>query len=164
MKRSLLLAAAASLLLALPASATETSYFARPGRFGLGLGGTNLVSGLTGKFFVAPSFALQATVGYWYGYYGEAGYYPGPTVGLDGIFEMSRLAENDAVSLNWNLGVGATVVLGSPFLGGVEGIVGLGLQIKPVPFEFVLELRPTLLFPGPHYFFFGGGGAIRFFF
>lgn len=158
MIRSLLVA---GLVLMAPLSGrAETNHFAQGGRFGLGLGGTNLVSGLTGKLFIAPPVALQATVGFWYGY----GRYSGLDIALDGIVEMPSFYSNGSVNLNWNLGGGATIVVGSPFLGGIQGIAGLGLQIKPVPIEVVLELRPTFLFPQAGYFYFGGGAAIRYFF
>jgi hypothetical protein len=95
---------------------------------------------------------------------------------MDVIFEMPRLASGRAVSLNWNFGLGGTIgfdtyhhLPGDPYtaVGAVNGVLGLGLQVKPVPFEFVIELRPTyLLGSGDLYdgFYLGAGASIRYFF
>jgi hypothetical protein len=161
-RRPILIALA---LLALPmaARAQETSLFAQPGRIGLGLGATDLATGVSGKFFLTHRVALQGIVGFWYGYGRDAGL----NIGLDAIVEMPKLWSNDVASLNWNAGGGATFALFGPGAwGGFQAIGGLGLQLRPVPLEFVLELRPTFLFgepPGVD-FFFGVGAAIRFFF
>ena len=141
-----------------------TTPFAHSGAFGIGVGGTSLVSGLTGKVYFSSATALQATVGYWYR--------QGPEINLDLIFEMPKLASNRTVSLNWNLGFGGTLGFGhrsdngySP-VGGIDGVLGLGLQVRPVPLEFVIELRPTYIIGSDGAWdglYFGAGASIRVF-
>jgi hypothetical protein len=146
----------------------STTPFAQGGRFGLRIGATSLVTGITGKGYFGNVVALQGTLGWWY--------HQGPVLNMDLIFEMPHLASGNAVSLNWNFGFGATVGFetynhnpGDAYaaMGGINGVLGLGLQIKPVPLEFVIELRPTYilgsgdLFDG---FYFGAGLSVRYFF
>ena len=84
MKRSLLLFVLIGAL-GLPAAAhAETSYFAKPGRFGLGVGTSTLSTGVTGKYYFSETFALQGTAGFWY--WGGRGV----NINVDAIFELPK--------------------------------------------------------------------------
>lgn len=141
-----------------------TTPFAQAGRLGLGLGGSSLVSGLSAKYYLSGNTAVQAEVGAWAGY--------GLLIGVDGIVEMPQLWTNGTLSINWNVGAGATAGTYSysgygGFVGGVSGIVGLGFQLAPIPLEFVTEFRPTFLlgfYEGAFPLYWGGGGALRYYF
>lgn len=144
-------------------NAAAITPFAQKGKLGIGLGGSNLVSGLTAKYYLDSRVAAQLSLGAWAGY--------GALVGLDGIYEMPQLFKQDALSINWHVGVGAAVgnYRDSSYNGvnvGASGIVGLGFQLTAIPIEVVLDIRPTFFY-GTYWnypFYAGGGGAIRFFF
>lgn len=157
--RTLSFASVLALMMCVFASeaAAETAALAKSGRFGLGLGGTNLTSGLTGKLYLADNQALQATVGHWWGW--------GFSATADYLFEGPAFVTQDAFTIHWYLGAGASLGAFSGFSIGVAGVGGVALQLKPVPLEFAIELRPTVLFVGSHGgFHFGSGGAIRYYF
>lgn len=131
--------------------------------FGLGIGGGLLSNGLTIKGFVRPDLSIQGWVG-WYGF-------ASTNLGADLIHEGRRLWTNGDLALNWQAGGGAAVWVWNPTLTdqaisiAINGVLGLSLQIQPVPLEFVLDLRPTVVF-GPYR---GGlyitpGVAIRYYF
>lgn len=145
-------------LLAVPAvSNATTNEFAQTGRFGLGLGGGALTSGLSGKLFLGEAFAAQAVVGTWWGF--------GLSINVDAIFEMQSIFSNDAVNLNWNVGAGAGTVLGTSTGLAISALAGLSLQLKEFPIELVGEFRPTFLIGSAwNTLYWGGGGHIRYFF
>lgn len=147
-------------LLAVPAvSQAATSEFAQAGRFGLGLGGGSLSSGLSGKLYLSDAMALQAVVGTWG--------WSSLSVGVDGVWEMPSLFSNDVLNINWNLGVGAGGVVGGGFNGlSISALAGLGFQLKNIPIEFVPEFRPTFIVGNEFVrgLYWGGGGHIRYFF
>ena len=137
--------------------------FAQKGKLGIGIGGSNLVSGLTAKYYLDNRIAVQLALGAWGGY--------GALVGLDGIYEMPQLFKQDALSINWHVGVGAAV--GNyrhsdygELVVGASGIAGIGFQLTAIPIELILDIRPTFLYGSTwnHPWYGGGGGAIRFFF
>lgn len=138
-----------------------TTPFAQPGKLGLGLGGSSLVSGLSAKYYLSTDTAIQAELGVWAGY--------GLLIGLDGIYEMPQLWTNGALSINWNVGAGVTAGTYNysgygGAIGGVSAIAGLGFQLGAFPLEFVTEIRPTFMLGWNYPFFFGGGGALRYYF
>ena len=143
-----------------------TSIFAQSGRFGLGFGGSNFASGISGKLFLGSALALQGSVGFGY-------YYGGLDADLDILIEMPRLYSNQYFAINWNFGAGAMLGLGGFGTGiGIEGIAGLSFQLRPYPIELTIEVRPALAFGdwGHYWGGFGGGfdifegGAVRWFF
>lgn len=141
-------------------AAAESAALARSGRFGLGLGGSNLTSGVTGKLYLTENQAIQGTVGYWYSSRN------GLSFSADYLFEAPAFVTHEALTLHWYLGAGASLGLFSWNANvGVSGVGGVALQLKPVPLEFAIELRPGVIFVGPNSgFHFGTGGAIRYFF
>lgn len=134
---------------------------AQPGRFGLGVGGSSLASGVTGKLYLSDSIAAQAHAGWWFA--------AGISLGADLLVERA-FVKNEHVSVQayggagpsvglFSLGTRATVV-------GVSGVGGLGLHLGMVPVELTVEIRPTLLLGNQAWngFYFGGGGAARWYF
>lgn len=134
---------------------------AEPGRFGLGLGGSSLASGVTGKIYLSPNLAVQANVGWWF----SAGF----SAGADILFERA-LWRNDDVSVQGYLGAGPSVgvfsVRNSATVLGASGVAGAGVHVAEVPIEVTLEIRPTIVVGSRFWngFYFGGGGAVRYYF
>lgn len=155
-------------LLAVPAaSQAKTNEFAGSGRLGLGLGSIRSVSGLSGKFFLSDSMAVQGVVGTYGGLgWGYGLVWGGIGVGADLLIEMPSLFDHEALNVNWNLGGGASAGVGSGYqVFGVAGVAGISLQLKPVPLDIVFELRPGVHFNSDAgVFYFGTGGHIRYYF
>lgn len=134
---------------------------ASPGRVGVGLGGSTLSNGITGKLYITEALAAQATVGWWLG----AGF----SVSADVIVERA-LYKVPELSVQGYLGAGPSIgffsVVNNATVIGVSGVGGVGLHVAEVPIEVALELRPTVLVGNQFWngFYFGGGGAIRWYF
>lgn len=154
-------AAFAIILFALPARADK------PGTIGIGLGSATSASGLSGKYYTAPTMAFQAVVGSFgaagLGRYGE---YGGFGVSVDGLVENSALTKNEFFSLDWNFGLGTGVGFLSDSLSlAVAGVLGLEFNFVPVPVDLVLEYRPTLsVVPDPAFQPVGFTGHLRYYF
>lgn len=118
-------------------------------KFGIGVGGGLGVSGLSGKFWLGNTNALQLVVGAWgVGRY-DWGYGYGLGVGADYLWEMPVLTRADPVIVAWNLGAGATVGATDPGWVGVSGVAGLEFDFQPVPIDITLEYRPGFgILPG----------------
>lgn len=159
--------AVAALAAASPATAQDeitnkgAGLLAETGRFGLGLGGSTLTSGVTGKLYLSGAFAAQATVGWWGG--------AGLSGGVDIIVERAFVKEPD-FSIQGYLGGGVALGLFSvgnnATVAGVAGVGGVGLHLDAIPIELTAELRPTLVVGNSVFsrFYFGGGGAVRYYF
>lgn len=152
--------------LALPTAASAAS--PSGGNFGLGLGGGLGVSGLSGKYYLGDSAAIQGVVGWW----GAGQTYGGLGVGADYLFERPEFAGGDPVTLGWNFGFGASAVAwdgggvgdGALWL-GASGVLGLEFLFQPVPIDLVLEYRPGVsLIPGFGVDLINGSGHIRWYF
>lgn len=171
MKRIIPLVLGLSLLAVPSASNATTNALAESGRFGLGIGSLRSVSGLSGKFFLSESMAVQGVVGsYWGGGWGW-GWGGGLGIGADLLWEMPSLFEQNELNINWNVGAGASAGLGSGVQTfGVSGVAGISLQLKPVPLDVAFELRPTIQFANVSGvdsgigFGFGVGGHVRYYF
>ncbi len=131
--------------LALIAGWSSSALADKPGSFGIGIGAGTISSGLSLKYYSSPSFALQANVGT-YGTAGDRSNFDGLAFSVDGLLEQNALFKNDVVSIDWNLGLGAGLGLYNDDLGlAVAGVVGVEFNFVPVPIDFVVEYRPTLL-------------------
>ncbi len=118
----------------------------KPGTIGIGLGATTFASGLSGKYYMSDSFALQGAVGTYGAGADRFSNFGGIAVGIDGLVENSALTRNEIFSLDWNFGLGAGVGLFEDTLGlAVSGVVGLEFNFVPIPIDLVLEYRPGLL-------------------
>ncbi len=128
------------LLMLAPLTASAGTPIQSGGNFGLGLGGGTHVSGLSGKYFFGNDLAGQAVVGWW-GAGRDGG---GLGVSGDLLFEMKPLVSTDPVDIAWNIGPGVNVGVGDATWLGVNGVLGLEFNFKPVPIDLVLEYRPGL--------------------
>ena len=139
------------------------------GRFGIGLGGTSHISGLSAKLYLSDQMALQGTIGSTYG----NGFAGNVDVILD-IMDLLKGNKNIALPLYIGAGINFWSWSGSQYVNGhwedttnfyfgASGVVGLALQLKMIPLEFSTEIRPTF-FSGGNGLHFYGGGAIRWFF
>ena len=144
-------------------------------QFGLGLAGSNIVSGLSGKYLLDSHTALQGVVGV----RGNQGF----ALSTDFIMEFPpNLVENNDVVLSWYAGGGAFWWHFNDDHGnenyswetfGINGVVGLSLRLQKVPLEFSLEWRPAFFISNSDYNWYhgynglylgGAGGAVRWYF
>lgn len=138
MMKRWMLGACVALALLCPATAGWAQHDVRTsGRVGLGLGGGPSPYGISIKYFLGPTAAVQASVGS-FGRFGLG-------VGADLLLELPFLLETDIVDVGWYIGAGSGVglVAGAGYA-RVDGVVGAGLYLNILPIDFVLELRPRL--------------------
>ncbi len=140
------------------------------GRLGIGLGGSNSVSGLSVKFYLSNNTAVQGVLGRTYGL-GD-----GFSISGDFIMDITNLIEgNKDFLLPFYVGAGVnywTYSWGSYNYNrlGVSGVAGVAFQLKSIPLELSVEIRPTIYLTGGDdndnhsNFYISGGGAIRWFF
>lgn len=141
-------------------SSGGTNLFASSGRFGLGLGTGTFATGVSGKMFFSENIALQGILGLGYGW----GF--GANINVDAVYEMPKIWGNEHLSINWHIGAGGALAFYGSGLGtgfGIEAVGGPSLQLAKVPFEFVVDIRPTYYF-GWNDFYFGSGASARYFF
>jgi hypothetical protein len=154
MRQNLSLLSLGLALYAAPSQAAPPS----SGNFGIGIGGGTATSGLSMKYYMSDSTALQGVIGVW-GY--GRGYGDTLGVSLDYLFEMPEFAKSDVICLGWNLGPGLWAGAwndsdkwdddrwsngndGGGYF-GVSGVVGLEFLFQPLPFDIVLEYRPSII-------------------
>lgn len=118
------------------------------GRFGIGLGSGTFANGLSMKYFLAKSFAVQANVGRASG--GNAGdrfkNNGGIAASADLLIENKPLVASKLLNLEWSYGVGGGVANRNDTTGlAAAAIAGLELNFNVIPIDLVLEFRPTLL-------------------
>lgn len=137
--------------LAFPSSALALSP-EKGGELGLGLGGGNVVSGISAKYALSDRNAIQAVLG------GRAGTVSGVGLTADYLFEQPSFAGDENVKVAWNFGPGVNLgsystriqgptgtVTNGPFAWlGVQAVVGIEVIFEPAPFDLVLEYRPSL--------------------
>ena len=156
-----------------------TGLFANNKRFGIGVGGGTMFSGVSGKMLLSDHTAVQGILGFVGG--------DGFALGADFIMEIPPyLVKNADVTLAWYVGAGAAVLhySYSYYYGsssnnyswntyGISGVLGLSLMLQRFPLEFTLEWRPTFFIDGngndnfsygfSGLYLPGSGGSIRFF-
>jgi len=140
------------------------------GRFGVGLGGSSHVGGLSAKLYLSDKMAVQGAIG--------STYSDGFAGNVDVVLQMTQLIKGNKdflLPLYIGAGVdfwswsGTTYVDGrlkdeTSFILGASGVVGLALQFKEFPLELSTEIRPTFFLGDYGGFHIYGGGAIRWFF
>lgn len=109
------------------------------GNIGIGVGRGTGVWGLSGKLYMGDATSIQGVVGVDSNYIGLSG---------DFLLEMPALVDLGALEIAWALGAGAGVGISDNSLGvAVAGVAGLEFNfnvIPSLPFDLVLEWRPTL--------------------
>ena len=145
----------------LATSAEAGASHRKAGSTGIGLGGGTASAGISAKHFMSDSMALQGVVGT-YGRWNDGN---GLGLSADYLLEQPVVASADVVDIAWNVGVGAGLGIGDGVAIGVSGVAGLEFAIVPVPFDFVIEYRPTfLLIPQPAFDLVTFSGHLRYFF
>lgn len=134
---------AAALALLIPGDALAGAPIRAAHNFGLGLGGGTLTSGISAKYWLADSHAIQGVVGTWGAT--RAGFNAGFGVSVDYLLEMPTITDTEPMELGWNLGAGGWLATGAfgEYL-GAAGVLGLELNFHPVPIDVVIEYRPGL--------------------
>ena len=151
-----------ALILAFTAPALADS-IGKEKKLGIGLGGGTSTSGLTFKYYLAPTTAVQAFAGV-HGAWGTS-------VGADYILEMGDLISASSWRLYWGGGAGAGLLMYSvgnsqAAIIGVSGVLQLAFHLRRFPVEIVTDWRPTFWigdFIGGLNLS-GGGGALRWYF
>ncbi len=159
--RRLMLSLLATLLLISSTAAAAEIGGAK--RLGVGLGGGTTTSGLTVKYYLAPTTAVQVFLGQRWKY--------GNSIAADYIMEFGPLAQGAPGRLFWGAGVGAGLLLysrnnQSASVIAISGVLQLGWHFKQFPLELIADWRPTF-YIGDYadgLWLGGGGGAIRWFF
>ena len=157
------LIAALVLIFAKPALA---KFPCTPETLGLGVGGGNLISGVTLKRCLTKDTAVQGVIG---------GLVHGVGMGADYLVAQNSVWTGRDVRLRWGVGAGMGLVSHSfTGFGGVlfdfSAVVELVLEFKTLPLEVTTDWRPgylmgfgrTLSLGYLHLN--GGGGAIRWYF
>lgn len=132
------------------------------GSFGLGLGGGTMVSGLSAKYYMGNSSAIQAVIG-------GSGWGFGASV--DYAQDIVTLARTSWGKFNLYAGAGGAfhaynVGADQSAVFGAAGIVGLNLHFTEIPLELATEWRPAYTF-GDYVgglYLGGAGGGIRWYF
>jgi hypothetical protein len=123
---------------ALPIAAQAQDKVREPGNIGLGLGGNIFGAGVSGKYFIDESNAVQGLVGL--GYSSTS-----LTVSADYLYNFPPFVQEEDLSIGWYAGFGGALVLGASVL-GVTGIVGVDVDVDEVPLDLFVEYRPSLYF------------------
>lgn len=152
------------LFVSLPAVASASNnLLAEKHKFGAGLGGGSGVSGVTGKIFLGDALSAQATVGALYGF--------GIALNADALLEMKPFFDHAALGMNWYVGAGGDVIsysgfgYGSGLSLGFNAVVGVSAQLKELPVELTIEVRPTFWLNNDYGLAWSnGGGAVRYYF
>jgi hypothetical protein len=145
-----------SAVLTLSASTADASdSLRRSGNFGLGIGGGSFSGasaggGLSGKYWLTDTSAVQATIsgtgtGILVGYT-----YSSSAISADYLIEMPVIASKDELELGWNFGPGVGVAqwTSGPYSAttfGVSAVLGLEVNLKVLPIDIVIEYRPLML-------------------
>lgn len=136
-------------LLAASTPALAQEVIRTPGRVGVGVGGGTIGGGVSVKTFIDETMALQflaAARTYDYGT-GAVGWL---AASADLLFEMPAFAETEPMDIAWSVGPGvalgvATGKSSTSSTVAISGVAGIEFLFKPVPIDFVLEARPTIV-------------------
>lgn len=136
-------------------TATAGDSLRHSGNFGLGFGGgsfsgASFGGGLSGKYWLSDTSAVQATIsgtgsGFNVGYNTSSS-----AISADYLIEMPIITSKDELELAWNAGPGVGVSQWSygnyrATTLGVSGVVGLEINLKVIPIDIVVEYRPLIL-------------------
>lgn len=138
-----------------------------PRSLGLGLGAGTSTGGLSAKYFLRETMALQGVVGAGYGSRAaSAGWAAGLGLGADLLFEAPSFAALDDVEFAWSAGPGLGLWAYDDQVSlAAAGVVGLEACILTFPLDVVLEYRPRmLLVPNLGFDWFSLSGHIRYYF
>ncbi len=143
--------------------------------FGLGLGVGTSTAGVSMKYWMRETLAVQGVVG--------AGFRrddPEPSglvesdrgpwqagLGLSGdlLFERSSFAAAPDFELGWSFGPGVGLWLGDELAVAVAGVLGLEVGMLPVPIDLVVEYRPrVVVFPDPAFDWINASAHLRWYF
>ena len=131
------------------------------GRVGVGLTSSNYYGGITAKLYLSDQLALQGSI--------ASAYNNGILGSVDVIFEVANLVEgNKALLLPLYVGAGINFQMWNDYYNNnhtafsFSGVVGAAVQLRVIPLEFSLELRPTIGNGRVNLFY--GGAAVRWFF
>ncbi|MBL8614075.1 MAG: hypothetical protein JNM72_00555 [Deltaproteobacteria bacterium] len=132
---------------------------------GVGLGSSTLSSGVSVKWQAKGGGGMQLVAGpfgnglYYNGYGNSLG------VNLDGLRDMGEIGNLGPIGVGWSLGGGGGVAVGGTLAAAAAGVAGLNFELEPVPLEFSLEYRPTLIIlPGVGFDLVNASGHLRWWF
>lgn len=85
---------------------------------------------------------------------------------MDVLWELPPLGTaGEAFELGWAVGIGGWTWVGDRFWVGANGVLGLELNLLPIPLDIGIEYRPSLRFaPDVECEVFDLGGHVRFYF
>lgn len=129
------------------------------GNFGLGVGTSYGLTGLSLKYFMSDSQAVQGTAGVGFG-----GNYIGAT--LDYLLEIPEFVQSDVLNIGPSIGLGGALGLSDSSIAlGINGVAGLEFMLNPIPIDFVVEWRPGLrIIPNPDLALLGFAAHVRYYF
>ncbi len=152
----------------LPVGALAKSQVRNAGNFGIGLG-SGYASGLSGKYLLRESTAIQATLGT-FGLFESRADVSGFALGADFLVEMPEFFRLSAVELAWNIGGGLGLSVfdsdfGDDLAISVQGVLGFEVNLVPIPLDIVIEYRPELqLVEDVEFDVFDLGAHVRYYF
>jgi len=141
-------------------TSAEAKPIRTPGRFGLGIGAGTLANGLSAKYFIDNSNALQFNLGAFggRGWDNRWHYFGGFGFSMDYLFEMPTIAKaGQAFELAWNIGAGLGIGYDDDdyiykkdryndyFALAASFVLGLEFDFIAIPIDIVIEFRPGFL-------------------
>jgi len=121
---------------------------------GIGIGQGTGVLGLSLKAHKGPT-AVQLVVGRWDG---------ASDIGaeIDALAEFPTPLQTRLLGVDMNAGVGVAFGVGSPLQAAASPVLGLELNLVPVPIDIVIEYRPRLdIIPDIEFDPYGFGAHVR---
>ncbi len=154
-------------LLSVVTEAAAASQVRRPGNVGIGLG-VGYASGISAKYMMSQETAIQGTVGTFGAFDDDA---DGIAIGGDFLLEMPAFVTHEAIELAWNIGAGAGLAIfdddggDDDFAFSVQGVLGLEVNLVPIPLDVVIEFRPELrILEDPDFDIIDFGAHVRYYF